>query len=298
MSTHTEQQPLPDTQNQGSERILGANVPIQQVGISNFRLPLQYRTAEGDLRTLETSVTGTVGLQAGHKGINMSRIIRTFYEFEQEVFTPGTLEPILRAYCERINSPTARLKLRFSYPIRRPSLRSGASGWQYYRCCFEGSLDAQGRFRSRIHFEFVYSSACPASHELSLHALEERGVMAIPHSQRSNARISVEIDPRSGLTIEDLQQLAERALLTETQVMVRRADEQAFAELNGEQTKFVEDAARLLYAQLAAEPRIQDFQAAIAHLESLHSHDAVAVIVKGVPGGFEGEFDDFRTLIV
>jgi GTP cyclohydrolase I len=87
------------------------------------------------------------------------------------------------------------------------------------------------------------------------------------------------------------------ALVTETQVMVRREDEQAFAELNGDQTKFVEDAARLVYEALDAEPRIIDFQVACAHLESLHSHDAVAVINKGVDHGFPGHIDDFRSLI-
>jgi len=56
----------------------GARVPIQQVGCANFRLPLQFRTAAGKIVTLETSVTGTVSLQAGLKGINMGRIMRAF----------------------------------------------------------------------------------------------------------------------------------------------------------------------------------------------------------------------------
>ena len=99
------------------------------------------------------------------------------------------------------------------------------------------------------------------------------------------------------LSLEEIQQIALTALRTETQVMVKREDEQAFAELNGAFTKFVEDAARLLYEQLDQEPRIIDFQVACAHLESLHSHDAVAVINKGVPGGFTGQFDDFKGLI-
>ena len=55
--------------------------------------------------------------------------------------------------------------------------------------------------------------------------------------------------------------------------------------MNGAFTKFVEDAARLLYEQLDDEPKIVDFQVACAHLESLHSHDAVAVISKSVPAG-------------
>ena len=79
-------------------------------------------------------------------------------------------------------------------------------------------------------------------------------------------------------------------------MIVRRTDEQAFAELNGANVKFVEDAARLLHAELAADGRIADFQAACVHLESLHSHDAVAVVCKGVPGGFRGDFGDFGSL--
>ena len=79
--------------------------------------------------------------------------------------------------------------------------------------------------------------------------------------------------------------------------MVKREDEQAFAELNGAHIEFVEDAARLLYAALAGDRRIADFQAACSHLESLHSHDAVSVICKGVQGGFAADFTDFRSLV-
>jgi hypothetical protein len=57
------------------------------------------------------------------------------------------------------------------------------------------------------------------------------------------------------------------------------------------------EAARLLYEAMDGEPRIFDFQIACAHLESLHSHDAVAVINKGVDRGFNGHIDDFRSLI-
>ena len=96
------------------------------------------------------------------------------------------------------------------------------------------------------------------------------------------------------LTIEDLHAHCLNALQTETQVMVKREDEQAFAELNGAHMKFVEDAARLLYRELHSDARIKDFQAACSHMESLHSHDAVSVICKGVPGGFEADFTDFR----
>ena len=70
---------LPDLQNGPSSLIRGEKALIQHVGISNFRLPIRYHTREGAELTLETSVTGSVSLEAEKKGINMSRIMRTFY---------------------------------------------------------------------------------------------------------------------------------------------------------------------------------------------------------------------------
>lgn len=288
---------LPDMQNASSQQIFGANVPILKVGISNFRLPLRYITPSSDTLTLETSVTGTVSLEANQKGINMSRIMRVFYTFQDRIFTPDLLNEILLQYKEEVSAHRAQLKLSFEYPMLKPSLRSGLEGWQYYRAAFEGRIDELNRFRKYIHFDFIYSSACPCSSELSEHARASRDVYGIPHSQRSTARVSVEVADGAHLSIEQLHSICLAALHTETQVMVKREDEQAFAEMNGAYTKFVEDAARLLYEQLDCEPNIVDFQVACAHLESLHSHDAIAVINKGVPGGFTGQFDDFKSLI-
>jgi GTP cyclohydrolase I len=203
---------------------------------------------------------------------------------------------VLKAYLRKVESKSARLKIRFSYPLLQKSLRSGLEGYQFYEVAFEGVMTPEGRYRRFIHFDFVYSSACPCSAELAEHARDLRGVYTVPHSQRSKARLTIEEAPGKKIWIEDLQALCLRALSTETQVMVKREDEQAFAELNGAHLKFVEDAARLLYAELAKDERIVDFQVACSHQESLHSHDAVSVICKGVPGGFTADFSDFRSL--
>lgn len=275
----------------------GARVPIQQVGCANFRLPLKFCTANGKIHTLETSVTGTVSLQAGLKGINMGRIMRSFYEHEDEVFTFEVLRKLLLKYQRKIDSFDARIRLAFSYPMLQTSLRSGLAGWQYYRVAFEAAMDSDGKFRRVIEFDFVYSSTCPCSAELAEHARQTRGAYATPHAQRSKARVRVELAAGRSVTIEDLQRHCANALKTETQVMVKREDEQAFAELNGANIKFVEDAARLLYRELAGDKRIADFQAACSHLESLHSHDAVSVIVKGVNGGMTADFMDFGSLV-
>ena len=63
--------------------------------------------------------------------------------------------------------------------------------------------------------------------------------------------------------------------------MVKREDEQAFAELNGANPIFVEDAVRLLCDSFERDPRIGDFRVVASHQESLHSHDAVSILTKG-----------------
>lgn len=274
------------------------SAPLAQVGISGFRLPLRFDVAGdgGEPVTLETRVVGTVGLAAGVRAINMSRIIRTFYEFAERTFTVDLLPEILARICATVGGASARLRLEFSYPQLQPSLRSGMVGYQFYDAAFEAELFSPPTARRWLRLDFVYSSACPCSSELSEHARETRQIFAIPHSQRSRARVWAEVAPGATLTVEDLRAACLRALRTETQVIVRRTDEQAFAELNGAYVKFVEDAARLLHAELAEDGRIADFQAACVHLESLHSHDAVAVVCKGVPGGFRGDFGDFAAL--
>ncbi|MFP7571232.1 GTP cyclohydrolase FolE2 [Marivita sp. S2033] len=271
---------LPDLQNGPSASIRGANRGIQHVGISNFRLPIHYHTRDNGDLTLETSVTGTVSLEADKKGINMSRIMRSFYVHADKTFSFGVIEAALDDYKSDLESFDARINMRLSFPMKVDSLRSGLSGFQYYDIALE-LVDFDGVRRSIMHLDYVYSSTCPCSLELSEHARRERGQLATPHSQRSVARISVEVKDGKCLWFEDLIDMCRGAVPTETQVMVKREDEQAFAELNAANPIFVEDAARLFAERLQADPRVGDYRVLASHQESLHSHDAVSVLTEG-----------------
>jgi GTP cyclohydrolase I len=160
------------------------------------------------------------------------------------------------------------------------SLRSGLTGWQYYDIALE-LMEREGRQTRITHLDYVYSSTCPCSLELSEHARQARGQLATPHSQRSVARISVVEEGGKRLWYEDLIDLARAAVPTETQVMVKREDEQAFAELNAANPIFVEDAARSFAERLLGDDRIGDFRIVASHQESLHSHDAVSILTEG-----------------
>lgn len=271
---------LPDLQNGPASLIRGAKRLIQHVGISNFRLPIRYHTRDGGDLTLETSVTGTVSLEADKKGINMSRIMRSFYAHAEKTFSSSVIDAALDDYKTDLESFDARIQMRFSFPMRVDSLRSGLQGYQYYDIALE-RVEIAGKRRKIMHVDYVYSSTCPCSLELSEHARASRGQLATPHSQRSVARISIEALPGKILWFEDILDMCRRAVPTETQVMVKREDEQAFAELNAANPIFVEDAARLFAQELEDDPRIGDFRVVASHQESLHSHDAVSVLTEG-----------------
>ncbi len=272
---------LPDLQNGPSSLIRGAKQQIQHVGISNFRLPIRFHRKNGDDLTLETSVTGSVSLEAEKKGINMSRIMRSFYKHSERTFSFEVMEAALDDYMTDLDSFDARIQMRFSYPDRIESLRSGLEGYQYYDIALE-LVERNGVRQKIMHLDYVYSSTCPCSLELSEHARSMRGQLATPHSQRSVARISVVVDCNADcLWFEDLIALCRRAVPTETQVMVKREDEQAFAELNAANPIFVEDAARLFCAELLADHHVGDFRVIASHQESLHSHDAVSILTQG-----------------
>ncbi|MEM7488116.1 MAG: GTP cyclohydrolase FolE2 [Pseudomonadota bacterium] len=268
---------LPDLQNGPASLIKGADRRIQHVGISNFRLPLRIPTRAGG-HLAETSVTGTVSLEAGKKGINMSRIMRSFYGHAAERMGFDVLDAALDGYLADLGSFDARLLLRFALPLQVESLRSGLTGWQYYDAAFE-VVRVGGTRRRIVHLDYVYSSTCPCSLELSEHARRTRGQLATPHSQRSVARISVEVT--GDVMVEDVIDTCRAQVPTETQVMVKREDEQAFAELNAANPIFVEDAARLFSEGLTALPGTGDHRVVASHQESLHSHDAVSVLTQG-----------------
>ena len=272
---------MPDLQN-GEFK----GIPIDFVGISDFHLPIRIRQKDGKTQEVMASISGSVSVDSVNRGINMSRIIRTFYKNADQVFDINVLEKVLRDYQKDLKSFDAHILMNFKYRIWQDALVSKKDdgtpegGWQYYNVTFDTNLDVNNEFKKIIHFDYIYSSACPCSTELSIYNAYQEGVYCIPHSQRSIAHVSVEFTDM--VWIEDLLDMCRQAIPTETQVFVKRADEANFAWLNGSNVVFAEDAIRRLYDVLNNCDAIRDFKVICSHRESLHSHNAVAVITKGI----------------
>jgi GTP cyclohydrolase I len=272
---------LPDTQNISTE-LVDSSQAIDQVGIHAFQLPLKISSASNiNPVVLEVAVSSSAALDANVRALNMSRFLRVFYEFKDAVFTLESLETILRRYQDAFECTRCSLQLNFRYPMLQKSLKSGLEGYHFYPAAFEGMIDSTNQFRKLLNFEFTYASACPCSSALAQHAAQEKKVYAIAHSQRSIANIRAEIYSNAELSLEALQAHCLKALVTETQIMVKREDEQAFAELNGHYVKFVEDAVRQLYSTLSSEKQIKAFSIKCTHEESLHPYNVFAALTCG-----------------
>lgn len=275
---------------------------LDWVGMQGIDLPIRLGEDElGGLLPASTDVQVDLP-SATAKGIHMSRLYQLLDRLSSEaLLTPERLRLLLSdmvASHRSCDSRAARLRLDFALLLRRPALMTiGLSGWKRYPVRLEASWVA-GAFQLSARVEILYASTCPCSAALSRQLIEraflaEHGTAtqldpatvalwlsghatrATPHSQRSLARVRTRLP--AGATDFGLLPLidqCEQALGTPVQTAVKRADEQAFAALNGSNLMFVEDAARRLL--VALRDGHQDVSIQVRHLESLHPHDASA----------------------
>jgi GTP cyclohydrolase I len=282
---------------------------LDWVGMRGIEVPLLLRDQQGHIyRTAARAGTWVSLENQESRGIHMSRL---FKDLQEELSKSALDFPVLARVLEKFLasheelSEKAKLEIDFQALVERKALKSDNKGWRTYPVKISG-LQQKGR-EPRFYLETVvtYSSTCPASAALSRQLIQEnfkdhfrgqnldfkevfeflgttRGIVATPHAQRSEARVKVEVAARADFNFESLVELIEHALQTPVQTVVKREDEQAFALRNGQNLMFCEDAARRVQAALLKEASVVDFIAQMAHLESLHPHDAVSTVSRGL----------------
>lgn len=285
---------LPDIAIQTSDQ---AQPALDFVGMQQIALPVQLAGTP-----LACRVDAGVSLDdASARGIHMSRLYLALQDLEQQPLTLPAVQQVLRQFLDSHTGLAQRayLNLRGELLLKRPALISPLAGWKAYPVALNTRLDATG-FHVELQLTLGYSSTCPCSAALARQLIQQRfidyfagksldhadildwlgsseGILATPHSQRSEARLQLRLDP----TLQELPLLhwldsAEAALGTALQTAVKRADEQAFALANGQNLMFCEDAARRLHQALRAQNGLLGFALEVVHAESLHAHDAAA----------------------
>ena len=304
---------MPDVASEPRTDHVGA---LDWVGMDGIEMPVMLTVADAPVQRVSARVDAFVNLKrGGARGIHMSRLyLHVDRHLSGEPVTPCSLRRLLRDFLDSHEglSDRAMLSVRFDHLVRRAALVSEYSGWRSYPIEITARMDGAD-FAIDLAVEVQYSSTCPASAALARQLIQERfagdftsdvpcgreavlawlgsshGIVATPHSQRSAAQVRVKLAPGFEFPIVDLIDVVENALQTPVQTAVKREDEQAFALRNGQNLMFCEDAARRIQRALDADERIADFWLRAAHYESLHPHDAVAVVTKGVAGGYGAE---------
>jgi GTP cyclohydrolase I len=293
--------------------IPGSRVPINKVGVSGVDLPVNFIRRDGSVEKLTTSVSLYGSLDnPDAKGLNLSRFPIVMHEQIANHVSIEGLTHILDALQKKQGCKDVYCKMKFKYPWIQKALRTRkelpadapdsevfkivdgvklshekAEGYIYYDCVLEGQKH-DTTYKFYLTVDYVYSSTCPCSFELAQDAVLKRGRAANGHSQRSIAKITVQFNPNNVVYIEDIVEMARRQVPTEVVVICKRRDEQAFAELNGSNLIFTEDAIRLFYQgldEMWLADDILDFSIVTDHIESLHAWSATAVLHKGVPNG-------------
>jgi GTP cyclohydrolase IB len=286
------------------------------VGMEAIQCPLVLADADGREARLPARVRAGVDLgDPAARGIHMSRLYALVTrELAGSALTPSALQ---RLHAQAIASQDglarqAVIEIKADWLLQRPALVSSGSGWRTYPVWLRVSGSAAAPI-VEAGTEITYSSTCPSSAALARQVAQAaflarfqpgqplshadvhewlgrtEGMPATPHAQRSTLRLRGSlVDDVSRWPIEQWIERLEEALATPVQTYVKRADEQAFAERNARNLMFCEDAARRAHTALDGDRTLADFELHIAHHESLHPHDAVAVAVKGVPGGYAG----------
>lgn len=286
---------------------------LDWVGMSSVHVPIEISDG-GNARRVAAKAQIYVNLEDTQaKGIHMSRLYLMLDDSAgSRALTPESMTALLGDVLDSHSDLSSRafLQFDFEYLLRRPALLSDNSGWNSYPVTLKGTL-IDGALHIELGITVTYSSTCPCSAALSRQIIQEQfdqdfagkatvsaedvrawlgteeGISATPHSQRSEVHILARLEPGiAEFPISDLIDRIEDKLQTAVQTAVKREDEQEFARRNAANLMFCEDAGRRVQTALNDDERFSDFWVRVEHMESLHPHDAVSIVTKGVEGGY------------
>jgi GTP cyclohydrolase I len=252
---------LKDTQNEPDFR----NLPIDRVGVKALRFPMQIRDkAHATQHTVATAAL-TVDLPHHYKGTHMSRFVEVLNEFGREIHVDN-IETILQKLTERLHSDAAHVDFEFPFFLEKQAPVTGATGLMDYTARFSATLE-KGVSDFVLTVIVPVTTLCPCSKAISIHGA---------HNQRGQVTYSIRF--RKPIWIEDLIRLVEDCASSELYSLLKRPDEKAVTERAYEHPVFVEDLVRNIAARSELEPDITWYRVEAENFESIHNHNAYALI--------------------
>jgi len=249
---------LPDIQSQ----IDGRSVAIDEVGIKGVRYPVTV-LAQGEPQSTVAAFSMTVALPASAKGTHMSRFVEIL-EAHREPLDPSRFAAMAQAMLERLDARAGTIEMTFPYFVRKTAPVSGVASLLDYEVTWRAHCRLDGASRLTTRVMVPATSLCPCSKEISAYGA---------HNQRSHITIEAQ---GSGVTVEELIDVAETSASCQVYGLLKRADEKFVTEMAYDNPKFVEDLVRDVAVALDRDPRVGAYTVEAENFESIHNHSAFA----------------------
>ena len=255
-------QPLSDTQAQRDER----RIPIDRVGVRALRYPMQIRDKARETQHTIATTTLTVDLPHQFKGTHMSRFVEVLNEFGPELHVDN-IHTILRELTARLHSVSAHVDFEFPFFLTKRAPVTRAQGLMDYTARFSATLE-KGVVDFIVTVIVPVTTLCPCSKAISVHGA---------HNQRGQVTFAVRFS--KPIWIEDL-------------IRPRRGKrfERTFTASSSARTKKLsrnvlmrtlcssKTSSRNIAARSNAVPEITWYRVEAENFESIHNHNAYALI--------------------
>jgi GTP cyclohydrolase-4 len=291
-----------DTDRQSEEPEI--RLALDRAGVSRVRRVV-HLDVDGRPNVFNAEFAMVADLAPDRAGVHMSRFAEVLEEATLDVLArdtkpariEGLAESIAREIVASQRAVRADVRLRAQFGLERWTPVSGKRGEETYTLIGIAHADAIGT-RRVVGVEAEGMTACPCAQamirEHSMHELiaagftevqARRALDALPvatHNQRGRGSILIgtgEKDARA-IRAEDLVEIVENAMSSETYDLLKRPDEFFIVNKAHHHPKFVEDVVRGILARaldMYADLRDDTFVfASQVNEESIHKHDAFA----------------------
>ena len=253
--------PLPDTQAEPDTR----GLTISSAGVAAVRLPFQIIDVDGTHWSSIVAAKAGVEVPAEARGTHMSRFVEFLHERATAPLLLQQLPDWVERMRQRLEAPSARVELAFSAFLSKSAPVSGRTSLVEVPVRYQMRTDEAPALRQCA--KVLATSVCPCSR-----AISERGA----HNQRCEVRLELEV--LEWVPVQELAAAVDAGASCGIYGILKRADEKAVTEIGYDNAKFVEDVARDVYGSLSSDPRITSLTVEACSQESIHGHDATALI--------------------
>jgi len=173
---------------------------------------------------------------------------------------------ILYAMQAKFNAATSHIEMEFPYFMVKKAPVSRKEGLLDYIARFEAAA-CHKEIDFVLTVKVSVTTLCPCSKAIAAFGA---------HNQRGE--VTVQVRSRKAVWIEDLIAIVEASASCELYSLLKRQDEKAVTERAYQNPVFVEDLVRNVAVKLRAHPDITWFAVEAENYESIHNHNAYALI--------------------